>query len=1087
MNQGHFCFIYLLICTTLEQNIQQNQKFSLKSIILLFYTLVQLPRMKGRVLIILTVLLSQVFTGISQPFYFTHHQVDDGLSNNAVLCMMQDKLGFMWFGTRDGLNRFDGLSYKVFRNDPANPHTIGSNAIICLSEADNKKIWVGTEKGLYIFDELTEKFTQFPSAGNGAIQAIKVKGNMVYYITLYVLYSYNTKTNQVKDHPYPKEATAFSIFEDNSVWIATSAGMVARYNPSSDAFDNMHNVFSKSQNPVSKRIQSICDAGGGKILVGTSNEGLKILDIYSKDYSNLITYNADKTDITVMDILRTGDQQYWIATQSGIYIVDLNTNTYNHISKKFEDPYSLSNNIVQSLYKDKQGGIWASTYFGGVNYYSSKQMNFKKYFPKKSETSISGYAVGEIRGDKNGMLWIATEDAGLNRFDPATGRFTNFNPALKSGSVSYSNIQCLLVNGDSIWAGTFLHGLDLLSLDGHRIKNYNTVNSNIGSNFSDALLKTSTGQIITGTDKGLYLFSKSRNNFVPVNALPQAFFRALAEDKEGNIWAGTYGNGVYKYNPATQKSYHYSFSVGHNKSVASNIINYIHCDENKTIWLATEGGLCRLDPGTGALKIYTTRHQLPANVIYTIVEDKKKNFWISTSKGLAKFNPSSGSVQTFSKSDGLLTDQFNYRSAYKNKNGSIYFGSVKGMISFHPDSISDSQFQSPVYITGFQVYNKELNIGDAASPLKQSILFTSDIKLPYNQSSFSIDFAALDYSAPITLEYAYKMEGLDKTWNHLPSNRKVYFTELPSGKYSFIVKNDNNTDESGAARLNIEIIPPLWLTWQAYFVYITLSLLLTYLLIMFFVNRSRERHQRRLEKMAFEKEKEHYEDKIDFFTNVAHEIKTPLTLIKGPMENIMDEVEHSPVIIKNLDLMSRNTDRLMHLANQILDFRKIEQNGFHLTFERIDVSEVIQNIFNRFKPIADGNHLQFTMQIEDEIFAYADEEALIKIFSNLFDNAVKYASAKVHITLQRGTDSNSYITAILNDGFIIPSEEKEKIFESFYRVKETANQSGTGIGLALSRTLAEMHNGRLTLNADIKDVNLFMLELPVDPKNGNRF
>ncbi|HTG55999.1 MAG TPA: ATP-binding protein, partial [Niabella sp.] len=474
-------------------------------------------------------------------------------------------------------------------------------------------------------------------------------------------------------------------------------------------------------------------------------------------------------------------------------------------------------------------------------------------------------------------------------------------------------------------------------------------------------------------------------------------------------------------------------------------------------------------------------------VIYTIIEDEKKNFWMSTSRGLVKFNPPSGRVQTFSKSDGLLTDQFNYRSAYKNKNGNIYFGSVKGMISFHPDSISDPRLQSPVYITGFQVYNKELNIGDAASPLKQSILFTSDIKLPYNQSSFSIDFAAPDYSAPITLKYAYKMEGLDKTWNHLPSNRKVYFTELPPGKYSFIVKNDNNADESGAARLNIEIVPPLWLTWQAYLIYITLTLLLTYLLIMFFVNRSRERHQRRLEKMAFEKEKEHYEDKIDFFTNVAHEIKTPLTLIKGPMENIMDEVEHSPLIIKNLDLMSRNTDRLMHLANQILDFRKIEQNGFHLTFERINISEVIQNLFNRFKPIAESNDLQFTMDINDEIFAYADEEALNKIFSNLFDNAIKYASGKVHITLQHAVDSNSYITTILNDGFIIPPEEKEKIFESFYRVKETANQSGTGIGLTLSRTLAEMHNGHLTLNTEIKDTNVFVLKLPVDPKNETAF
>ena len=235
--------------------------------------------------------------------------------------------------------------------------------------------------------------------------------------------------------------------------------------------------------------------------------------------------------------------------------------------------------------------------------------------------------------------------------------------------------------------------------------------------------------------------------------------------------------------------------------------------------------------------------------------------------------------------------------------------------------------------------------------------------------------------------------------------------------------------------------------------------------------------------MAFEKEKEHYEDKIDFFTNVAHEIKTPLTLIKGPMENIMDEIDSSPSIMKNLDLMSRNTDRLMHLANQILDFRKIEQNGFHLSFEQINVSELLQNIYHRFQPVADSNHLAFTIDNNEDIDANADEEALTKIFSNLIDNAIKYASGSVSITLTHCYHNNSYKVMVTNDGFIIPAEEREKIFESFYRVKESAGQSGTGIGLTLSRTLAEMHNGSLILDPESEDVNIFILELPVNPKN----
>lgn len=1040
--------------------------------------------MVKKVLFILVFFIIGMAGSIGQSFYFTHYQVDNGLSNNAVLCAMQDKLGFMWFGTRDGLNRFDGISYKIFRNDPSDPYSLGSNAIMCLAESAEKKIWIGTEKGLFIFDEFTERFTPFKIAGNGAIQALKIDGDNVYFITLYVLHSYNIKSKKLKTHNFPQEVTSFSIFHDGNIWVTTTAGLVARYNTSGNSFDKSFNIFSQSQNPVSQRIQTLCEAGNGNILVGTSNDGLKLLNTGNGNLKNIITYNTDRTDINVMDILKTSDSTYWIATQSGIYIMNLKTNRYNYLSKQYDDPYSLSDNIIQSLFKDQHGGIWVSTYFGGVNYFSSRQMIFKKFFPQKTVSSISGYAVGEIKKDNQGRLWIATEDAGLNQFNPVTGKFINYAPELEKGSVTYSNIQCLLVSNDSVWAGTFLHGLDLLNLQGKRIKNYNTLNSSIGSNFSDALLKTSSGTIIVGTDKGAYSFSKEQNNFVRINVLPQTFFRALSEDANGSIWAGTYGNGVYKYNPGTNKAEHYVFAVKNNKSISSNIINYIYCASNKMIWLATEGGLVKLDPVTGKMHLFTTKQNLPANVIYTIIEDDRKNLWISTSKGLVRFNPDNNNVRVFSKSEGLLTDQFNYRSVCKDNNGNIYFGSVKGMVSFHPDSIQESSLQAPVYITGFQVYNKELLIGKE-SPLQQSILLTSRITLPYNQSTISIDFAALDYSAPLTMRYAYKLEGLDNKWNNLPGNRKAYFTELPPGNYTFIIKKLDIQDpsSSNAARLQIVILPPIWLTWEAYLIYIITGLLLTYFIIMFFVNRSRERHKRKLEKMAFEKEKSHYEDKIDFFTNVAHEIKTPLTLIKGPLENIIDEADQSPSVKKNLELMSRNTDRLMLLTNQILDFRKIELNGFHLNFVEINISELLDNIYQRFKPIGDSHDLNLIFTNHDEVNASADEEALIKIFSNLIDNAIKYAARQVTITLKYTNNNTHYQLIVTNDGFVIPKEEREKIFDSFYRVKETARQSGTGIGLTLSRTLAIMHSGSLTLDAESNDLNIFVLELPVNPNN----
>jgi signal transduction histidine kinase/ligand-binding sensor domain-containing protein len=1038
--------------------------------------------MKKLFLLLLLLALSAGEILKAQPYYFTHYEVENGLSNNAVICMMQDHLGFMWFGTRDGLNRFDGLSYKIFRNDPSKKNTIGSNAIMSLSEDDENKIWAATEKGLFVFDEVTESFTQLKDAGIGSVLQVKAHGDMVYYITLYTLYGYNKKTKKLKEFTINKEVTSFDIQKDNSLWVSTSAGTIAKYNFSKNTFDTAYDVFRHSGYAVSRWIQSVYNVGDSLLLIGTSNQGLKLFDIKTFSYKDILTLNSDKTDIIVRDILAINKDEYWIATQSGIYILNIKTGVYFNLKKNYEDPYSLSDNIVHSLCMDHQGGIWAGTYFGGVNYYPKQNITFKKYFPETNENAISGNAVSDIKEDKNGMLWIATEDAGLNKFNPKTGHFINFNPEVNNQSVSYSNIHALLVDSNRIWVGTYLHGLDLLDLNGNRLHNYNTTNTSFGSNFICALLKTSSGNIIAATDKGLYEYLPGTDNFELIKALPKAFFLTLREDDNDTIWAGTYGDGLYSYDISSGKINHYFFTVNHNRNIAANVINYIFYKDN-TLWCATEGGLCSYQPEKKILKIFTTKDGFPADVVYAVTADDHNNLWVSTSKGLVRFNPVTENIKIFSKSQGLLTDQFNYRSACKDRSGNLYFGSVKGMISFDPDSIDANHFIPPIYITGFQVYNKDLPIDAEHSPLKQSITFTKDITLQYNQSSISIDFAALNFSSPSTVAYAFKLEGLDKEWTYLKTNRKAYFTELPPGNYSFVVKNlDDKNEPNNVATLNIEILPPFWKTWWAYIIYASLILVIIFLVIKFFIDRSKARHKRKLEKLAFEKEKENYEDKINFFTNVAHEIKTPLTLIKGPMENIMDKIDELPSIKNSVQLMSRNTDRLMHLANQLLDFRKIETNSLMLNFAKTNVRTILYDHYLRFKAVAAQKNIEICFDANDDLLAYADEEALNKIISNLMDNAIKYAGLKVNVTLSYGSSDQSWYQIIFkNDGLLIPGESKDFIFESFHRLKATANHPGTGIGLTLSRSLAEMHGGTLVLGESENNMNVFVLTLPVNP------
>ncbi|MDO9374703.1 MAG: two-component regulator propeller domain-containing protein [Ferruginibacter sp.] len=1019
-----------------------------------------------------------------QPYYFTHYQVENGLSNNAVMCSIQDHHGFMWFGTRDGLNRFDGLSFKVFRNSPEDSNSIGSNAITGLFEDDKDHIWVATEKGIYRYDERTEKFTQLKIAGNYSIRELQVIGDDVWYISLYNLFQYNQKTAKVTSYQLDKGVTSYCLMPDKTLWVATDGGTIGRYNTEERSFTE-HNLFARSPKTVSLWIESIYNTGTGTLLVGTSNEGLKSFDINTGTYQDLLTFNPDKTEIIVRKIIAVTPEEFWIASQSGIYILNIKTNQSRHLVRDQNNPYSLSDNIVHTLYKDSEGGIWAGTYFGGINYFPKESLTFKKHFPRSGSNSISGYAVREICNDKFGNIWIGTEDAGLNKLIPATNYFINYNTPASKERISYSNIHGLLVKDDQVWVGTYLHGLDVLDAKtGKKLRHYNTTNSSIGSNFIYSLFKKNSGDIMVATDRGLYDYLAEKDDFKLVTRVKKVFFRCLVEDNDGTIWAGTYGDGLFYYNTKTGASGQLLYEAGNSRSLPSNLVNKIYKDEEGNLWFATEGGLCKYVKEKKNFDRYSTANGMPSNVTYAILEDGKKNLWVSTSKGLVCFSPQSKEIKVYTKSNGLLTDQFNYSSGYKDDKGQMYFGSVKGMVTFHPDSIRINTFSPPVFLTGFQVYNKEMLIDAKGSALKNSISFTKDIVLAHSQSSFSIDFAALSYTAPNTTRYAYKMEGLDKDWTYLLTNRKAYFTELNPGSYTFKVSAINSaTGQQGKpAILTIRILPPFWKTWWAYTLYAIAFLSITLIVIRHFVNRSREKHQRRLERLEFEKEKENYNDKIGFFINVAHEIRTPLTLIKGPMENIMDRADEIPQIKSSLEIMNKNTDRLLQLSNQLLDFRKVEMNGFRLNLTKENISTILNDHLISFRAFSAQRKIKVTTDYPASFYAYIDAEAFNKIISNLWDNAVKYAGTFVEISFISYTEEDdTYQIIFKNDGHILSPDMSTAIFKSFYRAKETAKLPGTGIGLTLARSLTEIHGGNLVLDTNDPTKNTFILTMPINP------
>ena len=1014
-------------------------------------------------------------TVFGQEYYFKHYKVEDGLSNNTVLASIQDTDGFLWFGTKDGLNRFDGYNFKIFRSEANSKTSLGINYIQSLHEFKDQ-IWVGTDKGLYSYDKKLDKFTFLNEAINNRINDIDNDlDNNLWFISIGTIIKYNTDTKQINmfdgtNHFY---TTSITCDENGIIW-ASSFNDLYRYSEATQSFEKINLQLPNSNVSIS----AIYAFDANSIFIGTKDHGVYKYDIYNNKTSSVIS--STEKPIFVRQFKKNNQNELWIASESGVTIYNLQNKTIRNLRKSASDPYAISDNAAYSITIDKENGIWIGTYFGGVNYHQKQYDQFKKYFPQKSENSIVGSAVREIKKDNKGNLWIGTEDAGINKFNLQTKKFINFQPDGTKSGLSFYNIHGVLPRGDKIWIGTFEHGLDIMDANsGKVIKHYNQDNSNLKSNFIVTFYETSEKTIYIITSFGIYTYDDETDSIDVFDHFSETtHYTCMFKDNEGNLWAGSYRDGLFYYNPKTKEKIVYKHHFKNDKSISNDFITSIFQDKQNNLWIATENGLNLFNNQKKEFKKYTTKNGFPSNVIYSILEDEQQNLCITTSKGLVKFNPETKSIKVFTTANGLLSDQFNYSSAYKHSNGDMYFGNLNGMISFNPKNFSNNKYNPPIFITGLQINNEDVFVNDKNSPLKGSISYIKKITLKNNQSNFNIDFASLSYTAPELTQYWYKLEGINNDWIYLDKNNKVFFTELPSGKYQFKVKSLSNGVWSEEAAINITILPPIWASRYAFFCYFLLITAFLYLLFRKYHDMNIKKNNLKIVALNNEKEKEIYYAKIKFFTNVAHEIRTPLTLIKSPLESLLKKTYQSPEIPHNLSIMEKNTTRLLNLVNELLDFRKTEMEGLGLTFVETNISSLFKNLHAQFTPLIEEKNIHLELELgEKNIYAFVDKEAIIKILSNLLSNAIKYAKSKVTITMFR--DENSLELTVKNDGNLIPKSLKSKIFEPFFRISGSETQTGTGIGLSLAHSLTELHKGTLELQFLDPTMNTFVLRLPL--------
>lgn len=1038
--------------------------------------------MKFRILLLFCLLSSSLCPAKERQLIFRSFNADNGLAHNTVLAVIQDRTGFMWFGTKDGLNRYDGSEIRTVAVTDAIP---GNNYISALCEDNKGCIWIGTDSGVCLYDPETERANRFLlKADDGS----RITENIPQIV----------------------------LAPDSTVWIAAGSQGFFRYDSGAKTLTRIHsdktgrrtysarNICFTAQNAICitlddgniylsednlASVTPLFPEGGGTEAFRNRYTNRLVSGAFNKMYActslglfeiNLAAKRFRKIDLPhsnnyVRDLLILKNDEFWVATESALEILDGNLREAASLYGDHRNPYALQTNSLYCLYKDKEDNVWIGTYFAGVAYTWDESITSIRRYYANSEGCDMGYYIREIVPDEDGNLWIGTESQGLTRLDQRLDNIVQI-PIDENGNSC--NIHGLCCDGDFVWVGTYEQTRSLVRIHRRTLasKSYPSAGKEIYT-----ICRTSGGELWIGTTSGLKRYDRATDRFVGDSAIRSHVYH-IREDSSGNIWAATYSDGLYKYDAMKDAWRHYLYAERDTASLAANKVLSVFEDSRSRIWLTTEGGgLCRYDSEADSFVRYKNR--LPFDTCYRIEEDAQGVFWITSNKGLIRFDAEALSYYVFTTDDGLLNNQFNYSSLCKTEDGRIYAGSSDGFISFDPAKLKPYNGRFPIVLTDFMPYNKSIGAGSDSLQAPKSITHLDRIDLAPDENSFSVRVAAISYRSPNAAHMRYKLEGFDSEW-HRVSNNTISYSNLPFRSYRLVVEGlDSKGAPNGIARsLEIRIRPPFYLSGIAYACYAALALTTVVLLYRLANRRTLRKRETEIEKIERSKERELYVAKFDFFTNIAHEIRTPLSLIRGPLENIVAKTGDSPdrELHEELRTMQSNTDRLTTLINQLLDFRKAEQQGFRLHPVECDVREAVENVCLRFVTMARQKHIDFAFELPAEkLQAAADKEALTKIVSNLLSNALKYAQSYARLKMTVENDPARFRVAVVNDGPVVPEGMREKIFQPFVQYRDGKHViAGTGIGLTLARSLAELHGGTLIMDPST-EINRFVLTVPV--------
>jgi signal transduction histidine kinase/ligand-binding sensor domain-containing protein/DNA-binding response OmpR family regulator len=1067
------------------------------------------------------------YPGVAQEdINFTALTTKNGLSSNTVNTILKDRFGLLWFGTDDGLDKFDGTNFKVYRHSPGDSTSLRANEILSLHEDKSGNLWIGTSGGsLSLYDRKKDAFINFRSGNspnsikNNVIKAVcsDYRGYIwvIHYGGFDVL---DPRTGQIINMPLTppveqmiKSSHGHFAFEDSRrrMWVALSNGLL-QYDPATGIIKQTWYSGRDSLIP-GDAVNAIAEDKQGNVWVG-GNTGLSV---YRPGATGLVSYPV-KTDIGkpvrnfVVNAIAVEEDKLWLATTTGLYILNTNKEIASQFSFDYRNSHSLSAQSVRSLYLDNQGICWIGVFGGGVNKFDSNLNLFNSVTSNVfDEKGLRASYITSFAEDNNGNIFVGT-GGGLSLFNPRTRLFESFDikPA-QGSSASYLSILCLKrTTTNRLMIGTFGNGLFVLD---PVTKNYKQLvrgenATDLNSNDIFCIEEDSKGNIWVGTNgDGINVLNAENKVIARYTSRPQnandiklpfnEFIRDIEEDNNGKIWIATHGGGIAVLTPSTGK---FTFYNSANSMLPNDKVLSLLEDQSGNIWAGTfGGGLAMFEKQTNQITLFTEKNGLLNSTIYKILEDQKGLIWISTNKAISSIDPATKKVNNYTHYNGVQNNNFINGSGIRLSTGELYFGGLEGFNYFNPLQLRRNKNIPSVLITDLRISNQSVAPSEGG-PIQEHISVAKEINLDYKQN-FALSFVGLNYTSPEQNQYAYKLEGFDKEWNYVGNINQVSYTNLDPGEYLFRVRASNNDGvwNNQGASIKISVHPPFWRSAYAYIIYV---LMLAGLLLYFRYSSIRkikrklalEQVKVRAQQDRREAERVHELDmlKIKFLTNLSHEFRTPISLILGPTEKLLDQQKNEQSS-GQLQMIKRNAKRLLNLVNQLLDFRKMEEQELKLQLSEGELVSFLRETCDSFTDLSERKKINFEFKTQvGQFHTYFDHDKMERILFNVLSNAFKFTHEGGRISLRLlMSDRKSpepvkwMLIKVSDSGIGIPADKKEKIFERFFQNSTSASilNQGSGIGLSITREFVKMHGGEIEVDSEPEKGATFHIHLPFIP------